>query len=291
MHRRCVDEVVILLEHLGIKPLVIGRQELHRGLLQDKDLLIAVGGDGTVLNSSSFLDESIPILGVNSDPTRPEELGVTNVKDERRSRGALCAAKATNINDVIPKIIYGDILAGYRSRIQCLVRSTYTETRLPPALNDILVAHPSPAAVSRFRLFNCKGIIEPNQKPIIDRQEKASFNAWSSGIWICTATGSTAAMKAAGGDLMDPRSSDLQYMIREHLVEENNLLQKDASHGFISADSSLHLRWNSQSGCVFVDGSHMKHELELGDEIRVDGHAPFLKIFDEVRDTDTHSVG
>ena len=28
---------------------------------------------------------------------------------------------------------------------------------------------------------------------------KKSFNAWSSGIWICSATGASAAMAAAGG--------------------------------------------------------------------------------------------
>lgn len=36
------------------------------------------------------------------------------------------------------------------------------------------------------------------------------FNVWSSGMWVCTATGSTAAMKAAGGQPMAPDSSDLQ---------------------------------------------------------------------------------
>ena len=285
VHRQCVDNLVSVLQSIGVKHQVIGRQDLHRGLLQDRDLLIAVGGDGTVLNSSSFVDDSIPVLGVNSDPTRPEELGVKNVKDERRSRGALCAAKATNLANVIPRILYGDIASGVRTRLQCLVRSTYTETRLPPALNDILIAHPIPAAVSRFRIYHCRGTVEPSHKPVLERDEIVSFNAWSSGIWICTATGSTAAMKAAGGKIMDTRSPDLQYMIREHLVEENNSLQIDAGHGFIQPDASLHLRWNSQEGCVYVDGSHMKHQLILGDEIRVDGHAPFLRLFDEVEDS------
>ena len=92
----------------------------------------------------------------------------------------------------------------------------------------------------------------------------------------------------------------------------------------------LKLRWNSQSGAVYVDGQHFKvsssigrnrnssvcyfnnaanryficmllllllyvvlltfflnvcqkqHNLELGDEIRIDSHAPCLKIFDVV---------
>ena len=42
-----------------------------------------------MLSTSCFLDNSIPILGVNSDPTLPEEEGIAKAKDERRSRGAL----------------------------------------------------------------------------------------------------------------------------------------------------------------------------------------------------------
>jgi len=278
VHKKCVDDVTAILGRVGVQYHIIGREELHRGSLLNKDLVIAVGGDGTILNTSSFLDDSIPVLGVNSDPTRPEEHGVTNVKDERRSRGALCAASATDVNEMLPKILYGDISPGLRSRIQCLIRSTYTETRLPPALNDILVSHPIPAAVSRFRLTLCNGNVAPSFKPVHEYEELFSFNVWSSGIWISTATGSTAAMHAAGGHVMGLRSTNLQYMVREHLVEEGNSYQSKAGHGEIRTDEMLNLRWNSQYGSVFVDGSHLKHDLELGDEIKLDGHAPHLKV-------------
>ena len=280
VHKKCVEDVTNILEKVGIKYNVIGREELHRGSLQDKDLVIAVGGDGTILNTASFLDDSIPVLGVNSDPTKPEEQGVTNVKDERRSRGALCAASAIDVQDLLPKILYGNVSPGLRTRIQCLVRSTQTETRLPPALNDILVAHPIPAAVSRFRLTLCKGSVMPSYKPVHKYEELFSFNVWSSGIWISTATGSTAALHAAGGHIMSLRSENLQYMVREHLVEENNSYQQKSGHGEILANEMLNMRWNSQFGAIFVDGSHMKHDLELGDDIKIDGHAPCLKIFD-----------
>ena len=43
-----------------------------------------------------------------------------------------------------------------------------------------------------------------------------SLNVWSSGLWVCTSTGSTAAMHAAGGFEMDLRREDLQYMVRRH---------------------------------------------------------------------------
>lgn len=285
-HRQCVDSVTNLLENIGVEYSVIRRDELHRGSLIDKDLVIAVGGDGTILNTSSFIDDSIPLLGINSDPTRPDEHGVTNLKDERRSRGALCATSATSVHEVLPEIIYGNISPALRSRIQCLVRSTYTETRLPPALNDILVAHPIPAAVSRFRLSLCKGNVSTSYSPVTKFEEMFSLNVWSSGIWISTATGSTAAMHAAGGFIMDIHSSNIQFMVREHLVEEGLSYQKKAGQGIIRPNEMMNLRWNSQFGRVYVDGSHMEHQLELGDEIKIDGHAPYLKLFDPINATD-----
>jgi NAD+ kinase len=183
-HQECVATVTKIIDSIGIQYSVIGREELYRGSLSDKDLVIAVGGDGTVLNTASFLDDSVPVLGINSDPSQPnDEKVMSHKKDERRSRGALCAISATNLHTVLPRILYGDISPGLRSRMQCLVRSTYTETRLPPALNDVLITHPIPAAVSRFRLHLCRGPAKPSFRTNSDEDEIFSFNVWSSGIW------------------------------------------------------------------------------------------------------------
>ena len=171
VHRTCVDDVTSIIDNIGIKYSVIGREELHRGSIQDRDLVIAVGGDGTVLNTASFIDDSIPVLGVNSDPSRIEEIRSNEKRDERRSRGALCAITACTVHERLPQILYGAVSPGLRSRIQCLVRSTYTETRLPPSLNDILITQPIPAAVSRFRLQLCKGMAKPSYKTVDDEEE------------------------------------------------------------------------------------------------------------------------
>eukprot|EP01041_Mallomonas_annulata_P014706 gene14706-31270_t len=238
-HKQCVDSVASVLQKVGATYNIIGREEMHRGSLIDKDLVIAVGGDGTVLNASSFLDDKIPMLGVNSDPTRPEEAGTKQVRDERRSRGALCAATASNVGTTLPHMLSGEITPGIRTRIRCIVKSTYTETRLPPALNDILIAHPIPAAVSRFRITlrhnqttNATPFLVPSQLPKISN-DVFSFNVWSSGMWVCTATGSTAAMYAAGGQLMDIRSNSLQYLVREPLSENEEKTLQDFGRGLI----------------------------------------------------------
>jgi NAD+ kinase len=51
----------------------------------------------------------------------------------------------------------------------------------------------------------------------------------------------------------------------------------------------LHVRWNSQRGRIFIDGSHLTHNLELGDEILIDNKAPPLKMFTRVYDDNNNN--
>lgn len=50
----------------------------------------------------------------------------------------------------------------------------------------------------------------------------------------------------SGGEPMEPNSGELQYMIREHLVEEGMDHLKEESHGMVSEGSRVRIRWNSQ---------------------------------------------
>ena len=56
-------------------------------------------------------------------------------------------------------------------------------------------------------------------------------------------------------------------------------MEHGINNGLIRSGEKLHLRWNSQKGRIFIDGSHLSHNLELGDEIMIDNKAPPLKIF------------
>lgn len=239
--------------------------------------------------------------------------------DERRSHGALCAVTALDMKGKVPQILFGGGRLTTRARIQCVVKSTFSETRLVPALNDLLIANPSPAAVSRFRMGWLKEVdTEPKSTPlrdgggsgltpagklasslsepqIIPRSQygtitrfggktydvQNSINAWSSGMWICTGTGASAAMAAAGGKPMDVMTPDLQYLIREHMIENslNREEMKDIDNGILKKGEHLHLRWNSQKGRIFIDGSHLTHNLELGDEILIDSNTHPLALY------------
>jgi NAD+ kinase len=201
---------------------------------------------------------------------------------------------ALDIGDSLPKVLYGEAedALTLRTRIRCKVKSTFSETRLVPALNDLLIANPSPAAVSRFRMGFLDEVdpSEPPKMPLRDGNVTRfagvaynvthSLNVWSSGMWVSTSTGASAAMAAAGGKPMDINSSDLQYLVREHMMENSNEnLNKDVNNGMVTSGQKAHLRWNSQKGRIFIDGSHLTHNLELGDEIMIDNQAPPLPMF------------
>lgn len=207
----------------------VNRVELDRQHLANVDLMLAVGGDGTALSAAHFLDHgTIPLLGINSDPIKEQERDTKKTTDERRSHGALCACTADNMAEEIAKVLHGDGKILERTRIQCIVKSTFSETKLIPALNDILIANPSPAAVSRFRMGWMEPVDISEHAPLQDGRSrgsglssfeerstqqysqygtvtrfggipydiKNSLNVWSSGMWISTATGSSAAMAA-----------------------------------------------------------------------------------------------
>mmetsp|Transcript_1804 Transcript_1804/g.4011 ORF Transcript_1804/g.4011 Transcript_1804/m.4011 type:complete len:354 (+) Transcript_1804:132-1193(+) len=299
-HKQCVTDLLSVLQENNVSFNCVNRVDLDRQHLADIDLMVAVGGDGTVLSAAHFLDHgTIPLLGINSDPNVSiEDRQVTKKKrDERKSHGALCACTALDIKDSVAPILFGekeDSLSK-RTRIRCKVKSTFSETRVVPALNDLLIANPSPGAVSRFRLgwlsklnseLDVDGDVSSVPKAAgtrfagISYDIKHGLNVWSSGMWISTSTGSTAAMAAAGGQPMNLDSSDLQFMIREHMIENSNeIIDHSVDNGFIDDDEEMHIRWNSQRGRIYIDGSHLTHNLELGDEIMIDNKAPPLPVF------------
>lgn len=68
-HKQCVNDLLTLLRRHKVSFSCVNRVELDRQHLADVDLIVAVGGDGTVLSSAHFLDHgTIPLLGINSDP-------------------------------------------------------------------------------------------------------------------------------------------------------------------------------------------------------------------------------
>ncbi|CAM6099549.1 unnamed protein product [Calypogeia fissa] len=242
------------------------REELNTRI-RDVDLVVTVGGDGTLLQASHHLDDSIPVLGVNSDPTRPNEVEEKLEQfDANRSTGHLCATSADTFQQVLDEILEGGREPTQLSRISTRVDGIEIGT---PALNDVLLAHPNPAAVSRCAFSISKAGEVAASTPTV--------HCRSSGMRVCTGAGSTAAMRSAGGYPMDQQSPDLQYMVREPISPHPRL--KDYLHGWVRPSEVMSVQWGCRRGMLYFDGSHLVHEINFGSSIQFSSNAPALKIF------------
>ncbi|XP_051126306.1 NADH kinase [Andrographis paniculata] len=235
------------------------------GPIRGVDLVVTIGGDGTLLQASHLMDDdSIPVLGVNSDPTRPHEVEELNDEfDATRSTGYLCAATPDTFEQILDGILENRCRPSELARMAVSINSNMVQTS---ALNDILLAHPCPAAVSRFSFR-----VKRNGEPLT-----SLVHCRSSGLRVSTAAGSTAAMHSAGGSAMPILSKELQYMVREPISQMPNA---HLMHGWVKSSETMNISWFCREGILYIDGSHVVHSVQLGDTIELSSRAPALKVY------------
>lgn len=292
LHERTVEEIheFIRKESPSTNIRTVRRGELTDEHVHGTDLVVSIGGDGTALQTSHAVGGDVPLLGICSDPTPAQEQKRANhaEQDVRRSTGALCAVTRENYQEYLAGVLTGKLRPSERTRIMVTVKpagAAISEMqRLPWALNDILVAHPSPAAVSRYRMGIWEGRehIRDHGEAAASQERLVRENVRSSGLRVCTATGSTAAMRSAGGLPMPFDTPEtpgcnriLQYMVREPIDVQHGVLMR----GILDPDRSLRLRWNSLDGAIFVDGSNITYRIRMGDRIWISAAAPSLWLY------------
>ena len=119
--------------------------------MADLDLMVAVGGDGTVLSAAHFLDHgTIPLLGINSDPNvSVEDRKVTKkVVDERRL--VLFLKKATEIMSLNGSIFL--VIDFLTPQLFDWDRVYYAKIKNPktdPMVHYVCVQHPTSKVVYR----------------------------------------------------------------------------------------------------------------------------------------------
>lgn len=75
VHKETIHHCRTIVEKRFQQSKLIMRNDLSQSI-RHVDLVITIGGDGTLLKASHFLDDSVPVLGVNSDPTNNLEVFV-----------------------------------------------------------------------------------------------------------------------------------------------------------------------------------------------------------------------
>ncbi len=229
-HKKTLDAIEQALDKAGAQVHWVRRAHASFDA-SDAELVVAVGGDGTLLAASHSVD-STPVLGVNSAP--------------RYSVGFFCAARRATF----PRLL-GDALEG-KSRGVTLSRMKVTlngRVRSERVLNDALCAHSSPAATSRY-------LLEYGQI----REEHRS-----SGLWIGPAAGSTAALRSAGGRVLPLASPRLQLVIREPYTPSGQRFR--LLKLLIDPDERLILRSKMDKAMLWLDGPSLQVPVGLGDEV------------------------
>lgn len=203
--------------------------------------VFSIGGDGTLLTACEKVDGKIPVIGIRSSDS---------------SVGYLCAGGIDKIPKIVDAFTQNSLKYTKRTR---LVARIYQESleQAPkitkPVLNDFLFANSHPAGTSRY-LIQFRDQMEEHK---------------SSGVWIATPSGSTAAILASGGICQDPEKGGCQFRVRELYAGEAN--QKKVTGSLFDPNKDVLRITNFNTEAILSpDGSRSTYSLSMGAVVEFD---------------------
>jgi NAD+ kinase len=199
---------------------------------QNVDLVVTLGGDGTLLWASHLVAWNTPIVAINTAP-----------KD---SVGYFCAGTRREMPELLAAALSGKLAQTKLTRMQVTVDDKVLSARV---LNDALYCHDCPASTSRYTL----------------RLGRALEQQKSSGVWIGPAAGSSAAQRSAGGKLLAIDAEELQFVVREPYEVGGTRYQM--KQGLVLKGQTLKLASHIRAGRLFLDGPHSMHPVHMAARI------------------------
>ena len=197
------------------------------------DLVIVVGGDGSILGVSRDLAGSgVPVVGVN-----------------RGSLGFLAAIAPGDIEEKFEQILTGDYSIEDHFLLEAQVFRDDVLVSSSTALNDVVV---NPSSMSRMMEFD------------LLVNEEFVYNQRSDGIIVASPTGSTAYSLSAGGPIMHPRLDAVVVVpMFPHTLTSRPLV--------VSGDSTVMVRIiDAAEGAPQLScDSQINLPLEVGDVVKV----------------------
>jgi len=209
----------------------------HHDKLPPSDLVIVLGGDGTILSTARLTAAvNTPILGINFGHV-----------------GFLTELEPDEVADQLPYYLRGDYWIDERAMLTATLEIGGGREEFL-ALNDIVVVRGAQPRVIRFKLW-------------IDTHYYATMSA--DGVIVATATGSTAYNLAAGGPILHPavRGSVLTP-IAPHLVadrpivlEPNGVITLElldhSANAVLSADGQINRPFDGAATVTITNSSYV----------------------------------
>jgi len=249
-----IDKIDTILSGLGIQTLLEQKVLKELGLNRDNaiaarselggmaDLVIVVGGDGSILGVSRDLAGSgVPVVGVN-----------------RGSLGFLAAISPDEIDEKFGQILSGDYSIEDHFLLEAQVFRQGDLMSSSTALNDVVV---NPSSMSRMMEFD------------LLVNEEFVYNQKSDGIIVASPTGSTAYALSAGGPIMHPKLDALVVVpMFPHTLTSRPLV--------VNGDSSVTVRIiDAAEGAPQLScDSQVNLPLQVGDNVTINKSIDPLKL-------------
>lgn len=201
------------------------------------DLLLALGGDGTMITAVHLLNGAdVPVLGVN--------LG---------SLGFMTAVTADELEDAVDAVAADRCTLSTRTMAQCeVVRGNEAPGHFP-ALNDIVIGWGSSARLATIGLQ-------------VDGEDVTHYAC--DGLIVSTPTGSTGHSLSAGGPILHPETEALLVnVICPHALSARPLVLPDVNRLTVTLEAAS----PGKEMLLSIDGQQ-RAELEQGDLIRIEKH-------------------
>jgi len=169
----------------------------YKDLNSSFDLMITIGGDGTLLRSISFVrDLEIPIIGINTGRL-----------------GFLATLNQDLLHSELTKIVAGEYKIENRTLLEVEVKGNKTISEFAIALNEVTVGRKNTTSMIKI-------------KTNLDGEYLNSY--WADGLIISTPTGSTGYSLSCGGPIMSPLSQTLSLTpIAPHNLNARPLVISD----------------------------------------------------------------
>ena len=120
------------------------RETVSREDFVDRDLVIILGGDGTLTSIAHSIDSDTPVMGVNSHPQDDDEDG---------SYGFYMGSDTKHFAEDVRSALDGTGIVNVLPRLQAEIVTTSGKTVLSdPALNDLIIANTHQYQPSIYRL-------------------------------------------------------------------------------------------------------------------------------------------
>lgn len=252
-----VQRVLKILEKSGAEVLLDARadQKGAKKLVEEKgvDLLVVIGGDGTILRSVRELkDFSVPLLTVN-----------------RGAVGFLAEVRLEEAEELLPKFLKGEGVKDERTLLWIEAKRGKEVLLEGAVLNE--------AAISQGSIAR---LVELHTK--VNDEELATFR--SDGLIIATPTGSTAYSLAAGGPIVHPAQPALILTpINSHSFSQKPLVLPSTSVLTIEVCAKEN-KFSETEVSLTLDGQ-MYVKLRRGDVITVREHSQKMIFLRRKQDT------